>query len=144
MADVTQPGALKAWVSPHGAIVENVQCIISQKGRGCGPAFLRSQVHDKSRSPPTGHKSFRELPRFIGQHVDAQCNLQTNSPALGTVIKVNIAALARLAERLVGLRCLNTHFINAGDDLASRWLLHQQLQLHNMSGPIVCDGNTRD
>ena len=73
-----------------------------------------------SPGPLLGHKSFRELPGFIGQHVDAQCNLQTNSPALGTVIKVNIAALARLAERLVALCCLNTHFINAGDDLASR------------------------
>jgi len=62
-----------------------------QQQQGVGQ-HLQSQADDKSESPPSGHNSL--LPGLIGQHVNAQCNLQASSPALGTVIKV-------IAERLI-------------------------------------------
>lgn len=56
---------------------------------------------------------------FRGQRVHAQCNLQTNSQALGTVVKVNIAAFIRLTVntrlRFDGQRCTSVLLMNADD-----------------------------
>lgn len=59
------------------------------------------------------HKSFSEQPGFRGQHVNAQCNLQTNKPGPGYSHqgKYCCAHLSRRASD--GQCCLNVHFTKA-------------------------------